>query len=230
MVYFYEKRVIQTSEDFSKHFPRAWLTLKKRALMYKMTRDVRLPFDAMVWTLVHSNTPGSVDESADELKERLERMRLSAGSYDAMEYWGTRLLRQHECAEMPLDACALAFAMSQHPVLGVASSAAGLKADILESIFEVLRVEAVAFATRTREARSALWAYCITPWPTLVSRARAEMRVVHFLEARAADQAHFARTHAAFAEGRGECGCKRCVSVRHSMSVRPQLVQCFAKA
>jgi hypothetical protein len=196
--------------------------------MSNVVRGFRL--DSMVWALVHANTPGSVDESAKQLEKRVESMRRSAGGADAMEYWGVQLLHQQQCAVLPLNACALAFAMSQHAALGVDSSAAGLGTDMLEKIFELLRTEAAAVATRTREARFALWAYCITPWTSTVARARAEMRVVHFLEARAVDQAHFARTHAAFVEGRGECGCRRCISVRHSPAVRPRDVKCVARA
>ena len=85
--------------------------------MSNVVRGFRL--DSMVWALVHANTPGSVDESAEHLEERVERMRRSAGGADAMEYWGVQLLHQQQCAVLPLDACALAFAMSQHAALGV---------------------------------------------------------------------------------------------------------------
>ena len=80
--------------------------------------------DTIVWALVHANTPGSVDESADKIRDRVMRMRCSAGNADAMEYWGGQLLRLHEnpAPALALDECALALAMSQHADLGAQSS------------------------------------------------------------------------------------------------------------
>jgi hypothetical protein len=67
----------------------------------------RFRVDKIVWALVHANTPGGVDESAHELRDRVGRMRCSAGSADAMEYWGGRLLELHEIPAPALDGCAL---------------------------------------------------------------------------------------------------------------------------
>ena len=160
----------------------------------------RLRMDKIVWALVHANTPGGVDESAHELRDRVGRMRCSAGSADAMEYWGGRLLELHEipapalaldgCA---LDECALALAMSQHAELGAQSSAAHLGQDLLESIFGLVRAAAAAAAARAREARCALWTCCINTSSSSLARASAEMRVLHFLQAHARDAAQFVR-------------------------------------
>ena len=155
--------------------------------------------DTIVWALVHANTPGSVDESANEIRDRVMRMRCSAGKADAMEYWGGQLLRLHEnpAPALALDECALALAMSLHADLGAQSSAAALGPDLLESIFGLVRAEAAAvaaaFAARAREARCALWTCCIHTSSSSMARARAEMRVLHFLQAHAQDPAHFVR-------------------------------------
>jgi hypothetical protein len=153
----------------------------------------RVRMDAIVWALVHANTPGSVDESTNEIIDRVMLMRCSAGSADAMEYWGGRLLCLHENPAPALDECALALAMSQHAELGAESSAAALGPDLLESIFGLVRAEAAALAARAREARCALWTCCIHTSITSLGRARAEMRVLHFLQAHARDPAHFVR-------------------------------------
>jgi len=155
--------------------------------------------DTIVWALVHANTPGSVNESIDEIRDRIMRMRCSAGKADAMEYWGGELLRLHEnpAPVLALDECALALAMSLHPALGAQSSAAALGPDLLESIFGLVRAEAAAaaaaYAAQAREACGALWTCCIYTSSSSMARARAEMRVMHFLQAHAQDPAHFVR-------------------------------------
>jgi len=155
--------------------------------------------DTIVWALVHANTPGSVNESINEIRDRIMRMRCSAGKADAMEYWGGQLLRLHEnpAPVLALDECALALAMSMHPDLGAQSSAAALGPDLLESIFGLVRAEAAAvaaaYAAQAREACGALWTCCIYTSSSSMARARAEMRVMHFLHAHAKDPAHFVR-------------------------------------
>jgi hypothetical protein len=140
-----------------------------------------------------------MDESANDIRDRVMRMRCSAGSADAMEYWGGQLLRLHEnpAPALALDECALALAMSQHAELGVKSSAAALGPDLLESIFGLVRAEAAAVAAavaaRAREARCALWTCCIDTSVSSLARARGEMRVLRFLQAYARDAEHFKR-------------------------------------
>ncbi|NBW88306.1 MAG: hypothetical protein EBR51_00055 [Gammaproteobacteria bacterium] len=167
--------------------------------------------DPIVWALVHANTPGSVNESANDLYNRVMSMRCSAGSADALEYWGYQLLHTHERSNLALDECALALAMSQHAKLGRESRAAELDADLLESIFGFVRADARAVAAGAREALCALWTCCIQPWRSVSQRQRAQWRVLHFLEAHAQDNMHFARARDALEDFCRVCFCNSCV-------------------
>lgn len=172
-----------------------------------------MAMDVIVWALVHANTPGRVNESANELEQRVKSMRCSAGSADGLEYWGFQLLRAHERTELALDDCALALAMSQHVKLGSESRVAELGPDLLESIFGLVRSDAAAVAASAREALCALRTCCIYPRCNAWERTRAHLRVLHFLEAHALGKAHFARVRRAL-KFCDMCGCHNCTRLR----------------